>query len=238
MSLPLVLLNYFRRFLSGTTQAVTRLVGVVHRPSVAFESLKEDRGWVYAFGIVSIVQFSLFLVKEGKNISEGESFILFATIMLAIVLIRNLIVWSFFALLLNFCLQLFTSGKENVSFANVLSIVVHSQIIFLIGSSAAVSVSLLRWIVGITPVFSVTPLVGLSAADWIISLPQPIAAFLRGLDFFAIWFLMVTSQGLKTMYGLKRMRSFLIILTCYCLLLIMKLLFGHAWTTYIKMTAT
>jgi len=77
------------------------------------------------------------------------------------ILIRNMVAWGFYGLLLYLIVFLVIQDGRNVSYKRLLSLIVYSNIILLVGQILMIVVALIRWTSGATPSFEQTRLINL-----------------------------------------------------------------------------
>lgn len=214
------------------------LVEVVHRPSTAFATLKEHPRWLVAFLAIStcyvLLSFLPILIKNDGTFALGEPGVLLAASKFSVILIRNLIAWFSFTVLLYYLIQLLDSGERPPSFKSVLSVIAHSNVIVLLGSFIAFLVLLIRWIIGITPIFLETRLIGMNVLSWVTPLPEIVLAYAQRIDTFTVWYLIVVSYGLCLVTGLKKYKSILIVILAWFVLLSLQLLVRDVFKAYVR----
>jgi len=204
------------------------LFEVVYRPSTAFATLKEHPRWLVAFFAVSICQVLLSLLhvlttNDGVfALDEAGAFLTASKFV--VVLIRNLTSWFFFSVLLYYLIQLFDSGEGQLSIKLVFSVIVHSNVITLLGSLIASMVSFIQWLLGTTPTFVEKRLIGMNALSWIITLPEIVVSYIQRVDVFTIWYFILVSYGLCLVAGLKKSNSAFIVFLAWFVLVSLQLI--------------
>gem|GEM_PF-2881247 len=138
---------------------------VILDPSKALESIERHPCWAKPLPGISLLHLllshlpGLFAAEPFQSISASR--LAFMGAELIPILIRNMVAWGFYGLLLYLIVFLVIQDGRNVSYKRLLSLIVYSNIILLVGQILMIVVALIRWTSGATPSFEQTRLINL-----------------------------------------------------------------------------
>lgn len=143
------------------------------------------------------------------SFSSPAVFIEYSSVIL--IPIRNLVAWSLSASIVYFLIVIFGKDLTQFRFKNIFAVIVYSNVVILFASIASLVVGLAQWSLGVAPIFSEAPLVGLDALLKSFPLPAIVVQFAEKINIFTVWYLGLLTIGVSITTGLTKLVSGLLV---------------------------